>query len=367
MDRPQHINLLHVQPSVANPFSRPTTPGHHDALQIGFCGLGAMGYPMASNLAKWRKQHVHQPLPILVWNRTKAKADDLAKELGDELITVADSLDQIATECDIIITNLSNDEVVRNVYKKLAEALQEDKPTKNKILVETSTIYPTLAAELDTLLSSLPSTHFITSPVFGAPSAAAAAHLLIVMSGDYRSKKEVAHILCPAVGRKVIDLGGNVEKAPTFKLIGNAMILGSLELIAEVFTLSEKAGIGAPLVHQFIKDIMPAPPLINYGEKMLHDQFDGSKGFAIDGGLKDSAHIRRLATEMDAPMPALDAAHHHMLTARALHANAARVGNARFDVLDWSSLVAGTRVAAGLDGFDSSKHSNKVIPEKDDS
>ncbi len=45
--------------------------------------------------------------------------------------------------------------------------------------------------------------------------------------------------------------------------------------------------------------------LINYGEKMLHDQFDGSKGFAIDGGLKDSAHIRRLATEMDAPMPAL--------------------------------------------------------------
>ena len=44
-----------------------------------------------------------------------------------------------------------------------------------------------------------------------------------------------------------------------------------------------------------------------------------------------------------------------MLTARALHANQARSGNARFDVLDWSSLIAGTRVAAGLDGFDSSK------------
>ena len=45
--------------------------------------------------------------------------------------------------------------------------------------------------------------------------------------------------------------------------------------------------------------------LVNYGDKMLHDQFDGTKGFAIDGGLKDSAHIRKLATEMDAPMPAL--------------------------------------------------------------
>jgi hypothetical protein len=32
------------------------------------------------------------------------------------------------------------------------------------------------------------------------------------MSGDYRSKKEVAYLLVPAVGRKVYDLGGNVEK-----------------------------------------------------------------------------------------------------------------------------------------------------------
>lgn len=32
------------------------------------------------------------------------------------------------------------------------------------------------------------------------------------MSGDYRSKKEVAHLLVPSVGRKVIDLGGNLEK-----------------------------------------------------------------------------------------------------------------------------------------------------------
>lgn len=50
-----------------------------------------------------------------------------------------------------------------------------------------------------------------------------------------------------------------------------------------------------------------------------------------------------------------DAAHQHMLTARALHSNLAQAGNAKFDVLDWSSLIAGARVAAGLDGFDSNK------------
>lgn len=42
--------------------------------------------------------------------------------------------------------------------------------------------------------------------------AADAGKLLFAMSGDYRSKKEVAYLTVPGVGRKVIDLGGNIEK-----------------------------------------------------------------------------------------------------------------------------------------------------------
>lgn len=30
--------------------------------------------------------------------------------------------------------------------------------------------------------------------------------------------------------------------------------------------------------------------LLAYGDKMLHDKFDGSKGFAIDGGIKDATY-----------------------------------------------------------------------------
>jgi hypothetical protein len=32
------------------------------------------------------------------------------------------------------------------------------------------------------------------------------------LTGDYRAKKEIAYLLVPAVGRKVIDLGENIEK-----------------------------------------------------------------------------------------------------------------------------------------------------------
>ena len=51
-----------------------------------------------------------------------------------------------------------------------------------------------------------------------------------------------------------------------------------------------------------------------------------------------------------------------MLTARAIHANQVAAGTAEHQVLDWSALIAGTRVAAGLDAFDTEKH-NRVVKE----
>lgn len=63
-------------------------------------------------------------------------------------------------------------------------------------------------------------------------------------------------------------------------------------------------------------------------------------------------------------MPVIDSAHQHLLTARALHASQVLQGKQQFDTLDWSAIVAGTRVAAGLDGFDSDKHT-KVVKDDD--
>ncbi|EED85200.1 predicted protein [Postia placenta Mad-698-R] len=332
----------------AIPFSRPATPGHA-VYNIGFYGLGSMGYFMARNLAAHRATNTGSG-PLFVYNRSSAKCVQLQKELGADKVRIADSAEQLVLECDVVFTSLASDAVVKAVYEKFADALK-----KNKILVEMSTIYPTLAGELDTILSNIPHTHLVTGPVFGPPAAAEAAKLICVLAGDYRSKKEVAHILVPAVGRKAMDLGGNLEKAPTFKLIGNSMILGSLEILAEAFTLSEKTGISASQTYELVKDMFPAPPFINYGNKMVTDSFDGKTGFAIDGGLKDATHVRRLVTEFNSPMPVVDAAHAHMLTARAIHAEQIRRNSAAYEVIDWSALIAGTRVAAGLDAFDSAQ------------
>jgi hypothetical protein len=36
---------------------------------------------------------------------------------------------------------------------------------------------------------------------------------------------------------------------------------------------------------------VPTSSFLNYGPKMINDDFDGSKGFAIEGGLKDAMYV----------------------------------------------------------------------------
>jgi hypothetical protein len=53
------------------------------------------------------------------------------------------------------------------------------------------------------------------------------------------------------------------------------------------------------------------------------------------------SHIRQLAESHNVPMPVIDVAHQHMLSARA-HGG---------DEMDWTALVGGQRISAGLQPF----------------
>ena len=106
-----------------HPFSRPATPYSH-SLQIGFYGLGSMGYLMARNLATHKNSHPVESPPLLVYNRTVSKSEKLADELGGEgKVRISQSAAELAVECDIIITNLANDDVVKTVYEEFSDAL----------------------------------------------------------------------------------------------------------------------------------------------------------------------------------------------------------------------------------------------------
>lgn len=78
-------------------------------------------------------------------------------------------------------------------------------------------MYPTTAGDLEHQATKKPNRMFLACPVFGVPRAAEKGELILAMSGDYFAKKIAAFIMCPAIGRKVMDLGSNVERALSFK------------------------------------------------------------------------------------------------------------------------------------------------------
>jgi 3-hydroxyisobutyrate dehydrogenase-like beta-hydroxyacid dehydrogenase len=107
------------------PFSRPATP-QTGPQKIGFYGLGNIGYLMARNFATYKSSVTSPALspPLLVYNRTVSKSEKLVEEVGGESkIRIAKSAAQLAIECDIIITNLANDDVVKHVYVEFSKAL----------------------------------------------------------------------------------------------------------------------------------------------------------------------------------------------------------------------------------------------------
>ena len=70
---------------------------------IGFVGIGAMGTPMAGNLAR-------AGYKVVVFDLDAARAGKLARETG---VTVATSLADLGAASDIIITMLPDGKAVR--------------------------------------------------------------------------------------------------------------------------------------------------------------------------------------------------------------------------------------------------------------
>ncbi|PWZ02375.1 6-phosphogluconate dehydrogenase C-terminal domain-like protein [Testicularia cyperi] len=330
------------------PYSTPSTP--HPQHQVGWVGLGNMGSKMAANLAKHMREMSPPLPPLLVYNRTTSKAQELEKELSG-LVTVVPSVEDIGSRCDLIFTSLSDDAAAEQIYdallaaeeKRVGHAQQERIHSgASTLFVDTSTLYPETTGKLERKISALPKRHFVAAPAFGPPPMAAAAKLVFAVAGPYNSKKFASQFLVPAMGRKIMDFGSNPERAAAFKLIGNSIIVSTIEMLAETMTLADKTGVGSDRLYEWLEEFYPAPSALGYGKKILDSNFKGENGFTLNGGIKDASHIIRLGESVDCPLPIIELARQHMVSARA-------IGGSN---LDWSSLSAGFRVTAGVEPFE---------------
>src|ERR1700744_4388688 len=170
---------------------------------IGFIGLGNMGLNMAKNL-------IGAGYHLQVYNRTTSKI----KELGGASVTACKTPAEAATNVPVVITMLSEDEIVKEVVTGAGGILET--MAKNAVHISMSTIAPDTAEALAKAHTEAGS-HYIASPVFGRPEAAAAKKLWICISGD-KAAKEIARPVVECLGQGVIDFGDKVGGANVVKI-----------------------------------------------------------------------------------------------------------------------------------------------------
>ena len=166
-----------------------------------------------------------QGVDLILWNRTREKADILGRELG---LPVAESLVDLAEKNEVIFLNLFDSAAVRSVLQGegglLAGGLQ------GKLVIDTTTNHFTDAAEFHDLISSRGGS-YLEAPVLGSVVPASQGKLTVLASGE----KEAYDRALPYLEK----LAGNIfylEKpglATKMKLVNN-LILGSfMAAIAE--------------------------------------------------------------------------------------------------------------------------------------
>lgn len=73
-----------------------------------------------------------------------------------------------------------------------------------------------------------------------------------------------------SVGRAVVDLSGQEPgQASLLKMIGNVILMTTMETVAEIYVFAEKAGLGTQQMQKFMGTMFPNPPHSVYSAKML--------------------------------------------------------------------------------------------------
>src|ERR1700745_60906 len=106
-----------------------------DNKTLGLIGLGHMGAPIAKRLL----DHGYR---LIVFDRTREKAEKLAPHGATLAFVIAD----LAREADIILSSLSDDRAVLEVYNGLGGVLSHARP--GTLIIEMSTVRPTTSKEL---------------------------------------------------------------------------------------------------------------------------------------------------------------------------------------------------------------------------
>jgi len=289
---------------------------------IGFIGLGQMGFPMATNLLK----HDHH---VRVFD-TNAEVVKKITNLG---AFAASSPKEAAVDAEFVITMLPNGSLVESVLlgsDGVIETISDD-----ALIIDMSTIHP---FESEKIRNVLEHNHkqFMDVPV-GRTSEHAQTGNLLILAGGTEDQIDRAENVLLCMGSEIIRAGGP-GKGIAVKLVNNFMSAALNVLSGEALVLSEKLG----LKYEVVEKVFSGTPAgkghftTTWPNKLLKG--DLSPVFMLGLAQKDLGIVMDVASKLNIPMPMGAAATMQYTQAKA-HGR---------EKQDWTAVVEEIRDAAAI-------------------
>jgi 3-hydroxyisobutyrate dehydrogenase len=282
--------------------------------RVAFIGLGVMGFPMAGHL----KTRGHD---VVVFNRTRAKADAWAERFGGP---IAATPKEAAQNADFVFTCVGNDDDLRSVTLGSHGAFASLRP--GAVFVDHTTSSATIARELHAAAQSR-GAGALDAPVSGGQSGAENGTLTVMVGGDESGFAKAQPVI--ASYARTVNLIGSSGSGQLTKMVNQICIAGLIEGLAEALHFGIRAGLDMEKVIDTIsKGAAQSWQMDNRWRTMVEGKFDF--GFAVDLMRKDFAILLEEARANGASLP---------VTALVdqFYAEIQEMGGPRFDT---SSLIA---------------------------
>ena len=253
-------------------------------MQIGFIGVGLMGFPMAKNLLK-------SGYKLKAFNRSQDKAERL-KEFGAEIST---SIKDAVTNSDIIITMLTDDTAVEKVIVS-DEFIKNIK--SNATVIDMSSINPALSKKCAKVLKEK-NINYLDAPVSGGTLGAEDASLAIMVGGEEKIFNKCFDLI-KILGNPT--LVGPVSSGQISKLANQIIVGVTIGAVAEAVTLCEKSGTDpSKMIEALSGGWADSKILQTHGKRMINKDFS-PKGKTTTQ-LKDMTNIINAGKAADLHLP----------------------------------------------------------------
>ena len=205
-------------------------------MKIGFVGLGLMGSRMANNL-------LHKENQLFVYNRTKEKA----KSLIDNGAVFSNSISELASQAEVVITMLSEPGVV--IETALGENGFLKHLEKRSVWIDCSTVNPSFSKAM-TEEAKKQEVRFLDAPVSGTILPAEKGELTFLIGGE-KNDVEYCRPLFEAMGKKILHIGEN-GKGTSMKMVINLLLGQAMVAFSEGMLLGESLGISKEQIMEII-------------------------------------------------------------------------------------------------------------------